>query len=261
MTLRLVFGSTDVQVNTTSTLSRLLESTHRRHSTPDRSAKRRFAVRSVSVDLAPPNRSPEFALREAQREIANEVASAHGWLAIDAVVVERDGRALALTGASGAGKSTVAAHLLARGWKLVTDDVAFIDEGSGDVISHHGLMHFRSGAIPHLPGNFKATLEKSRWFVDDAGELNFYEVDPAAAFGADVWSHDANLAAIVCIDENANAETVTDVPPEGIQLIDLDGIATTSDAFRTLRTGTIGRDRAVLTTDRIERWYDAQPGT
>ncbi len=47
MTLRLVFGSTDVQVNTTSTLSRLLESTHRRHSTPDRSAKRRFAVRSV----------------------------------------------------------------------------------------------------------------------------------------------------------------------------------------------------------------------
>jgi hypothetical protein len=92
MTLRLVFGSTDVQVNTTSTLSRLLESTHRRHSTPDRSAKRRFAVRSVSVDLAPPNRSPEFALREAQREIANEVASAHGWLAIDAVVVERDGR-------------------------------------------------------------------------------------------------------------------------------------------------------------------------
>jgi hypothetical protein len=257
MTLRLVFGSTDVQVNTTSTLSRLLESTHRRHSAPDRSAKRRFAVRSVSVDLAPPNRSPEFALREAQREIAGEVAAAHGWLAVDAVVVERDGRALALTGAPGAGKSTVAAHLLARGWKLVTDDVAFIDETSGDVISHHGLMHFRSGAIPHLPGNFKATLEKSRWYVDDEGELNFYEVDPAGAFGADVWSQDATLVAIVNIDERAGTDAVRDVAPSDVSVADLDGSSATSALFRTVHAGAIGRDRAVLLTDRIERWYDA----
>jgi hypothetical protein len=260
MMLRLAFGATDVEVNTTSTLSRLLEATHRRHSLQTRPAKSRYAARSVSVDLPPPDRSPEYALRDAHREIAGEVASAHGWLALDAVVVERNGRALALTGVPGVGKSTVAAHLLARGWKLVTDDVAFVDEDRGELISHHGLMRFRSGALPHLPAAFRATLERSRWFVDEAGELNFYEVDPASVFGADVWSHEATLDAIVVIDERAGTHAVKAIQPSDVRIDNLDGSATSSTMFRTLRAGTIGRDRAVHVTDRIEQWWAAHEG-
>jgi hypothetical protein len=258
MMLRLAFGATDVHVTTTSTLSRLLEATHRRHSPNDRPAKSRYAARSVSVDLAPPDRSPEYALRDAHREIAGEVAAAHGWLAIDAVVVERDGRALAITGAPGVGKSTVAAHLLARGWKLVTDDVAFIDEARGEVVSHHGLMHFRSGALPHLPSAFKATLERSRWFVDERGELHFYEVDPASVFGADVWSHEATLDAIVAIDDRASASGVETQPAQSRTITQLDGTPATSEVLRALHTGVIGRDRAVHLTDRIEAWIAAR---
>jgi hypothetical protein len=257
MMLRLAFGATDVQVNTTSTLSRLLEATHRRHCVPARATKSRYAMRSVSVHLAPPERSPEFALRDAEREIASEVAAAHGWLAVKAVVVERGGRALALSGAPGSGKSTVAAHLVARGWKLVTDDVAFIDAETGTIVGHHGLMRFRSGAIPHLPAAFKVTLERSRWFVGEDGELEFYEVDPASVFGAEVWSAEAVLDSVVIIDARATAHAVQGVSYRDGLLVQLDGTVPPSSVLAAVRAGAIGRDRSVYITDRIERWYEA----
>jgi hypothetical protein len=255
--LRLTFGATDVHVKTTTTLSRLLEATHRRHCTPGRVSSSRFKPRSVSVNLAPPDRSPEFALRDAQREIAGEIASAHGWHAVDAVVVERDGRALALIGAAGSGKSTIAAHLLARRWKLVTDDVAFIDEASGAVVGHHGLMRFGSGTLPFLPAAFRATLERSRWFVGEDGELQFYEVDPETAFGAGIWSHEAMLDAVVLLDDCASTRPVDGLYAADAAFSKLDGTAVLAELFGQLRTGVIGRDRSVRVTDRIEQWYDA----
>lgn len=249
--LRLTFGATDVHVNATSTLSRLLESTHRRHCSPARTsaAKSRDHARSVSVHIAPPDRSPELALRNAQREIAGEVAAVNGLLAIEAVVVERNGRALAIVGEPGSGKSTLAAHLMARGWKLLTDDIAFVDPQRGSIVGHHGLMHFQSGALPHLPAAFRATLERSKWFVGEDGQLQFYEVDPESAFGAHVWSNEAIFDAVVLLDERAGAHAVDgDVPAADLP-----------EAFRTLRSGAIGRDRPVRITDRVERWYDAHP--
>jgi hypothetical protein len=247
--LRLTFGTTDVHVKTTSTLTRLLASTHRRHCAPSAriTDKSRFRSHSVSVHLAPPECSPELALRDAQREIAGEVAAVHGWLALEAVVVERDGRALALIGEPGAGKSIVAAHLLARRWKLVTDDSAFVDEARGTIVGHHGLMRFRSGAIPHLPAAFRATLERSKWFVGEDGELQFYEVDPETVFGPGIWSHEAVLDSAIFLADRPGSHAV-----EG-----LDGASSVHNAFRVLRTGSIGRDRAVRVADRVEHWYDA----
>jgi hypothetical protein len=260
--LRLTFGNTDVHVNATSTLSRLLEATHRRHTAPARlPARLRDGARSVSIHLDPPERSPEFALRGAQREIASEVAAVHGWLALDAVVVERNGRALALCGGPGSGKSTVAAHLLARGWKLVTDDSAFVDEARAKVHGHHGLMRFRSGAIPHLPAAFRSTLERSRWFVGENGELQFYEVDPAAVFGAGVWSDEAVLDSVIVLDEAGGSQAVAGVGGREAIFAKLDGTPVLQASLTRLRSGAIGRDRAVRVTDRIEHWYDAHAGT
>ena len=56
---------------------------------------------------------------------------ARRWLLLHAASLERDGRALILTGASGSGKSTLAALLGDRGWRLMGDEFALIDLASG----------------------------------------------------------------------------------------------------------------------------------
>ncbi len=55
------------------------------------------------------------------------VLAAHGLEALHGSAVEHDGRAIAILGASGSGKSTAALTLLDRGWRLVTDDLLTFD--------------------------------------------------------------------------------------------------------------------------------------
>ena len=49
------------------------------------------------------------------------------YLLLHAATVEKDGRALIMTGESGAGKSTLAALLGERGWRLMGDEFALLD--------------------------------------------------------------------------------------------------------------------------------------
>jgi hypothetical protein len=52
--------------------------------------------------------------------------AAPGWL-LHAATLERDGRALVLAGPSGAGKTSLTLALLARGWRLVTEEMTLVD--------------------------------------------------------------------------------------------------------------------------------------
>ncbi len=54
-------------------------------------------------------------------------AHSHQYLVIHAAVVEREGRAAILPGAPGAGKSTLCAALITRGWRLLSDELALLD--------------------------------------------------------------------------------------------------------------------------------------
>jgi hypothetical protein len=256
--LHLDFGETEVNVHTTSTLSRLLAATHRPHAVrPERSRAGAPTKRTVTVEIPPPSCAPEHALRGAQREIAAEIAAHHGWYAVKMVVVGRAGRALALLGAPGSGKSTIAAHLISRGWQLVTDDIAFIDAGCASVVAHQNLMTFGSGAIQHLPPAFRVLLERSRWFVDEHGELQFYEVDPAGSFGAEAWSSHAELEAVVVVDEGIGTHGVDAIGAHDVGLTAIDGRVVPLDAIAGLHLGVIRKQSARQTTDFIERWYQA----
>ena len=55
------------------------------------------------------------------------------YLLLHASSVEKDGRALIMTGESGAGKSTLAALLSERGWRLLGDEFALLDMESGEL--------------------------------------------------------------------------------------------------------------------------------
>lgn len=69
------------------------------------------------------------------------------YLLLHASVVERDGRALLMTGESGAGKSTLAALLTTRGWRLMGDEFALIDPATGLVHAFPRLVSLKNAAI------------------------------------------------------------------------------------------------------------------
>ncbi|WEK00424.1 MAG: HprK-related kinase A [Candidatus Sphingomonas phytovorans] len=69
------------------------------------------------------------------------------YLLLHASVVERDGRALVMTGISGAGKSTLAALLGLRGWRLMGDEFALVDPRTGLIHAFPRLISLKNAAI------------------------------------------------------------------------------------------------------------------
>ncbi|MFC3581712.1 HprK-related kinase A [Sphingomonas hylomeconis] len=69
------------------------------------------------------------------------------YLLLHASAVERDGRALLMTGQSGAGKSTLAALLSRRGWRLMGDEFALLDPATGLVHAFPRLVSLKNQAI------------------------------------------------------------------------------------------------------------------
>jgi hypothetical protein len=65
-------------------------------------------------------------------------AALQGLELVHASAVVIDGSAVALVAASGTGKTSVAAHLVASGAVFLTDDVLALEEGDGRVLAHPG---------------------------------------------------------------------------------------------------------------------------
>ena len=59
------------------------------------------------------------------------------WLLLPAAAVERDGKALLLPAYPGGGKSTLAASLATRDWRLLSDEFAVVTDERGTVLPLH----------------------------------------------------------------------------------------------------------------------------
>lgn len=80
------------------------------------------------------------------------------YLLLHAAVVEREGRALILTGESGAGKSTLAALLGEHGWRLMGDEFALLDPATGLIHPFPRLISLKNKAVDLFPA-----AEPDRW--------------------------------------------------------------------------------------------------
>ena len=83
-------------------------------------------------------------------EMGMNLQMALGWrrhLLLHASSVEKDGRALVMTGESGSGKSTLAALLGERGWRLMGDEFALLDLDSGMILPFPRLVSLKNQAI------------------------------------------------------------------------------------------------------------------
>jgi HprK-related kinase A len=90
---------------------------------------------AISGDYRLPDAAPlPLALGLLAAEMGMNLQMALGqrsFLLLHAAAVERDGRALLMTGHSGAGKSTLAALLGERGWRFLGDEFALVDLADG----------------------------------------------------------------------------------------------------------------------------------
>ena len=81
------------------------------------------------------------------------------YLLLHAAAVERDGRALVMTGESGAGKSTLAALLSRRGWRLMGDEFALVDPATGLVHAFPRMVSLKNESV----GVVAAAAPQARW--------------------------------------------------------------------------------------------------
>lgn len=126
---------------------------------------RRFVRPSVNIggDFVIPDAAP---LPLAQGLLAAEMGmnlqmalGQRRYLLLHASAVERDGKALLMTGMSGAGKSTLAALLMAGGWRLMGDEFALLDPATGLIHGFPRLISLKNEAI----GVMERTLPGARF--------------------------------------------------------------------------------------------------
>jgi len=71
----------------------------------------------------------------------------HQYLIIHAAVIERAGRAMILPAPPGSGKSTLCAGLVARGWRLLSDELTLIDIDRRSVVPFPRPISLKNASI------------------------------------------------------------------------------------------------------------------
>jgi len=123
---------------------------------------RRFIRPSVAIngDYMLPDAAPlPLAHALLAAEMAMNVQMALGWrraLLLHASAVEKDGKALVMTGESGSGKSTLSAMLGYMGWRFMGDEFVLLDLVTGEAMPFPRLISLKNDAIAAMQAQVAA---------------------------------------------------------------------------------------------------------
>ncbi len=160
---------------------------------------RRIVRPSVTIggDFTIPDAAPlplTQGLLAAEMAMNLQVALGHRrHLLLHASAVERDGRALLMTGVSGAGKSTLAALLMTRGWRLLGDEFVLIDPASGQALGFPRLVSLKNRSIALLAGAAPAARFGPLLAGTPKGDIRHLVPDAAAIRAMDAPARPALL--------------------------------------------------------------------
>lgn len=101
-------------------------------------------------------------------------------LLLHASAVERDGRALVMTGESGAGKSTLATMLGAHGWRFMGDEFVLLDLADGRVHAFPRLVSLKNAAIAEVARRVPGARFGPLLRDTPKGDIRHLVPDPAA---------------------------------------------------------------------------------
>src|SRR3954468_14330500 len=117
----------------------------------------RLSPSGARILCSPPDVAPWRWQRFLVGRILPWAAVLRGLEVFHASAVAVDGRALAFVGPTGAGKTSVAVRLVARGARFLTDDVLALDDVHGAVRAHPGA------AIASVRPAEKETIPRTTW--------------------------------------------------------------------------------------------------
>lgn len=114
----------------------------------------RISPGGARIECAPPELEPWSWQRFLVGRVLPWAALLRGYEPFHASAVAFDGRAVAFVGPTGAGKTSLAIQLAARGAEFVTDDVLSVDERDGVLLAHPGagIASIREAERDLIPG-------------------------------------------------------------------------------------------------------------
>lgn len=135
------------------------------------------------------------------------LARADACLHIHAAAVAREGRAILLIGDSHAGKSTLALHLLLRGWRFLTDETVLVDPASLSLRPFPRNLVVREDTVTEDPSAARLRRGWDACRLEGSGYAPRWFVDPALLGSPDI-PETAEVERIVCLRRKESGPAV-----------------------------------------------------
>jgi HprK-related kinase A len=108
------------------------------------------------------------------------IGSGPDCLMLHAAALERNGRAVILPAGSGAGKSTLSTAMMARGWRLLTDETVIIRPADGRLLPLARPISLKNDSISIARGLFGDAMLSTVFHGMPKGDMAYLRPPPAA---------------------------------------------------------------------------------
>jgi hypothetical protein len=183
-----------------------------------------------------------------------EFGEARGLSVWRAAVVERGNHALVLVGDDWESAITLAAHLHARGWRVVSGDYAIIDLATMQALPFRKLLHVSSASVADFPLPYRGAIEASPWY-SSTHAISFYAIDPTGVNGSAAWGTQSSVRAIVKVD----GRSAQHASLEAGDNFSITETLSRSDIPANVDTAMLIMGGFIETADFLERWFSALP--
>jgi HprK-related kinase A len=107
-------------------------------------------------------------------------------LIFHAAVVEKAGRALILPGPSGSGKSTLCTSLVAKGWRLLSDELTMLNLATGKVDPIPKPISLKNASIPFIEQRWKEGVKGKECHETTKGVVAHFMAPDISMLSSDV---------------------------------------------------------------------------